>query len=297
MDIFLEIRDLVLDRLDALARRGALNSGYDRGAVTVERPKLASHGEIATNAAVATARLGGRQPRGLAQDLADELAVDQRIQSVEIAGPGFINICLAARVWTGTIRAAVRCGNDFGRSERGGGRRINLEFVSANPTGPLHVGHARGAVFGDSLGRLLEFTGFQVTREYYLNDGGAQVDTLARSAYLRYLEANGNEVTFRSGDYRGDYLKAVGENLKAEFGDRFVGRAEEEWLAEFRQYTVRAMVALIHEDLRMLGIRMDRFFSELSLYESGKIDSAISRTSQPRPDLRGDPAAAERRRG
>ncbi len=262
--------------MDALAERGLLNRDYDRSSVTVERPKLASHGEIATNAAVATARRAGRQPRELARDLADGLATDQRVQSVEIAGPGFINMCLAPHMWTQTIRTAIECGTDYGRSERGRGRRINLEFVSANPTGPLHVGHARGAVFGDSLGRLLEFTGFQVTREYYLNDGGAQVDTLARSAYQRYLEANGEAVTFGADDYRGEYLKAVGERLKAEFGDRFVGKAEAEWLAEFRQFTIRDMVALIREDLQLLGVAIDRFFSELSLYENGKIDRALS---------------------
>ncbi len=272
MDVIADFRRSINQ---ALAGCGAIEAGSDDPAVTLERPKSAAHGELATNAAIVRAKHAKLPPRELARRLSAELGSDGRVRTVEIAGPGFLNFVLKPSVWIENLRAVIRSGGRFGSSDRGSGKRVNLEFVSANPTGPLHVGHARGAVFGDSLGRLLEFTGFHVTREYYLNDGGAQVDTLARSAYLRYLEANGEKVEISGRHYRGTYLRVVGAKLAEEFGSRFIGRPEDEWLDRFRRTAVDAMTERIHEDLALLGIRMDRFFSEASLYDSGKIEQAI----------------------
>ena len=278
VDVFAEIRELVIAELTA--QLGKDPDDFDASAITIERPKTVAHGEVATNAAITAAKGAGRQPRELAVGLAASLQTDPRMASVEVAGPGFLNMRLKPEVWKENLRSVIRAGSSYGGNDRGNGRRVNLEFVSANPTGPLHVGHARGAVFGDALGRLLEFTGHDVTREYYLNDGGAQVDTLARSAHLRYLEALGKEIAFASGDYRGDYLCQVGVALKETYGDRFVGRPEEEWLDRFRKFAVDAMLDSIREDLYLLGIRMDRFFSEVSLYQDGRIDDAIEQLRQ-----------------
>ena len=274
------IADFRMSVISALAKCGAMEPGSDDPAVTLERPKFAAHGELATNAAIVRAKRMRMPPRELALRLAGELEDDGRVKSVGIAGPGFLNFVLKPDVWVENLRNAIQSGCRCGSSDRGRGKRVNLEFVSANPTGPLHVGHARGAIFGDSLGRLLEFTGYQVTREYYLNDGGAQVDVLARSAYLRYLEANGAEIEISEGHYRGAYLKEVGSALAAKFGRRFVGKPEDEWLEEFRKFAIDAMVARIHEDLALLGVRMDRFFSEASLYGSGRIEQAIDELHQ-----------------
>ncbi|RXV61650.1 arginine--tRNA ligase [Roseovarius sp. A46] len=280
MNLFDDIRGLVLDTLGGLQAEGALPASLDLGNVTVEPPRDPAHGDMATNAAMVLAKPAGMKPRDIATVLAEHLAADARIDSAEVAGPGFLNLRLAPSVWHDGLRDALRQGADFGRATLGQGRRVNVEYVSANPTGPLHVGHTRGAVFGDALASLLDFAGYDVTREYYINDGGAQVDVLARSVYLRYLEAHGQEVAFADGTYPGDYLIEVGRALKDKVGAAYVDEPEAVWLAEVRDFATDAMMTLIREDLASLGVEMDHFFSEKSLYGTGLIEAAIE-------DLRG----------
>ncbi|MEP5154335.1 arginine--tRNA ligase, partial [Planktotalea sp.] len=218
---------------------------------------------------------GGRQPHIQETRTCDLCAFNPRITSAEVAGPGFINLRLAPSVWQNVARQVLSQGTDFGRAILGAGQRVNVEYVSANPTGPLHVGHTRGAVFGDALASLLDYAGYDVTREYYINDGGAQVDVLARSVYLRYLEAHGQEVAFEDGTYPGDYLIPVGEALKDKVGDSYVGKPEADWLLDVREFSTEKMMDLIREDLASLGIEMDVFYSEKSLYGTGRIEAAI----------------------
>ncbi|MCC5989273.1 MAG: arginine--tRNA ligase [Pararhodobacter sp.] len=277
MNLFNEIRALVLDCLQAMMEAGELPAGLDMAAVAVEPPRDVAHGDMATNAAMVLARPSGRKPREIAEALAGRLGDDARILSAEVAGPGFLNLRLAPSLWQGVVAAALAAGRDFGRSDLGAGRRVNVEFVSANPTGPMHVGHVRGAVVGDALACLLAFAGWQVTREYYINDGGAQVDVLARSAYERYREAHGLSPEIAEGLYPGDYLIEVGEALKVEFGDRFLNRPEEEWLAAFRDFATERMMAMIRDDLAALGVQMDVYASEKALYGTGKIEAALKR--------------------
>ena len=275
MNLFADIRALTVSALEAMAAEGALPEGLDLSNVSVEPPRDAGHGDMATNAAMVLAKPARLKPRDIAEALAPRLAADPRVASADVAGPGFINLRLAPAAWRGAVAAVLAAGDGFGRSEMGADRRVNVEYVSANPTGPLHVGHTRGAVFGDALASLLAFAGHDVTREYYINDGGAQVDTLARSVYLRYLEAHGEDVAFPEGTYPGDYLVAVGEALKAKVGDAFVGKGEGAWLAEVRDFATDAMMDLIRADLAALGVEMDVFFSEKSLYGTGRIEDAI----------------------
>ena len=275
MNLFTDMRDLVLETLAAMQAADQLPEGLDLASVTVEPPRDAAHGDMATNAAMVLAKPAKSKPRDIAEALAAKLADDPRITSVEVAGPGFLNLRLAGSAWAGVVKTVLTDGVAYGRSDMGQGLKVNVEYVSANPTGPLHVGHTRGAVFGDALASLLDYAGYDVTREYYINDGGAQVDVLARSVYLRYLEAHGQEVTFEGGTYPGDYLIEVGEALKAKVGDAYVDQPEEVWLTEVREYATDAMMALIREDLKVLGVEMDHFFSEKSLYGTGRIESAI----------------------
>ncbi|MEY8842762.1 arginine--tRNA ligase, partial [Cribrihabitans sp. XS_ASV171] len=230
MNLFTQIRGLVLDALAQMQSEGALPQGLDFDNVTVEPPRDPLHGDMATNAAMVLAKPAKMKPRDIAEALAAKLGTDSRITSAEVAGPGFLNMRLAPSVWQRVIATVLTEGTEFGRSEMGQGRSVNVEYVSANPTGPLHVGHTRGAVFGDALASLLDYAGWEVTREYYINDGGAQVDVLARSVYLRYLEAHGEAVEFPDGTYPGDYLVPVGEALKDKVGDAYVGQPEEVWL-------------------------------------------------------------------
>ena len=276
MNLFADIKTLVLDRLAALQAEGALPADLDLSNVTVEPPRDALHGDMATNAAMVLAKAAKMKPRDIAESLAEKLAADPRVAAADVAGPGFLNLRLDPSVWLAVIPAALDSGSNFGRSHIGAGKRVNVEFVSANPTGPLHVGHTRGAVFGDALASLLDFAGFDVTREYYINDGGAQVDVLARSVYLRYLEANGQEVAFEDGTYPGDYLILVGEAVKEKYGDTLVDRPEADWLTELREFASDAMMDLIRADLKALGVEMDHFYSEKSLYGSGRIEAALA---------------------
>ncbi|MEL6551364.1 MAG: arginine--tRNA ligase [Pseudomonadota bacterium] len=275
MNLFADIRTVVISALEALMREGVLPEGLDLANVAVEPPRDAAHGDMATNAAMVLAKPAKAKPRDIAEALAAKLISDDRIARAEVAGPGFLNLTLAEGVWTGTITQILEAGEAFGRSDIGAGQRVNVEYVSANPTGPLHVGHTRGAVVGDALASLLDYAGYDVTREYYINDGGAQVDTLARSVYLRYLEAHGQDVAFEDGTYPGDYLVPVGEALKAKVGDAYLDKGEQYWLAEVREFATEQMLDLIRADLARLGVEMDVFFSEKSLYGTGRIEAAI----------------------
>ncbi|TCP61982.1 arginyl-tRNA synthetase [Rhodovulum bhavnagarense] len=275
MNLFTDLRKLVIATLEAMAAEGVLPDGLDTGNVAMEPPRDPAHGDMATNAAMVLAKLAGMKPRDIADDLARRLGADPRVALAEVAGPGFINLRLAPAVWQGVVTCVLSEGAGFGRSTMGQGEKINVEYVSANPTGPLHVGHTRGAVFGDALASLLDFAGYEVTREYYINDGGAQVDVLARSVYLRYLEAHGREVAFEDGTYPGDYLIEVGQALKEKVGDAYLGQPEAVWLGEVRDFATDRMMGLIRDDLAALGVTMDRFFSEKSLYGTGRIEAAI----------------------
>ncbi len=267
--------------LDTLERDGQLAPGIDRNAVAVEPPREPSHGDLATNAAMVLAKRAGTSPRTLAGLIAPELAKLDEVQSADIAGPGFINIRLHPAVWQEELRAILTAGAAYGRAVRTGDFRVNVEYVSANPTGPMHMGHCRGAVVGDALASLLEHAGYAVTREYYVNDAGAQVDTLARSAWLRYREALGEEIgEIPEGLYPGDYLKPVGAVLAQEFGDRYAQAPEQEWLPLFRRRTVDEMLALIRADLALLGIHHDVFASEAAVQASGAADRALDTLRQ-----------------
>ncbi len=275
MNLFSEIRGLVLDALAQMQSEGALPEGLSFDNVAVEPPRDAAHGDMATNAAMVLAKPAKMKPRDIADVLAGKLAEDTRITSAEVAGPGFLNLRLAPTVWQGVLAAVLEKGTDYGRSTMGHGQKVNVEYVSANPTGPLHVGHTRGAVFGDALASLLAYSGHDVTREYYINDGGAQVDVLARSAYERYREANGLSPEIAEGLYPGDYLIPIGEALKEKYGDSLIDKPESEWLEDLRNFATEAMMDLIRADLKALGVEMDVFFSEKSLYGTGRIESAL----------------------
>lgn len=277
MNLFADIRAAVLAALDDMVAAGALPAGLDTAAVAVEPPRDAAHGDMATNAAMVLARPAGQNPRALAEALVVRLVADGRVESAEVAGPGFINLRLRPEAWNAVVGAALRAGADFGRSDMGAGVKVNVEYVSANPTGPMHVGHTRGAVFGDALASLLAFAGFAVTREYYINDGGAQVNVLARSAYERYREACGLEPEIREGLYPGDYLIPVGEALKARYGESLLDKPEALWLDELRDFATEAMMAMIRDDLALLNVKMDVYSSEKALYGTGQIEAALAR--------------------
>ncbi len=280
MNLFTDIRTVVTNSLTAMVAAGELPSGLSFDNVSVEPPRDASHGDMASNAAMVLAKPAGMKPRDIAEKLAEHLRNEPRIVSVDVAGPGFLNLRLSPDVWQGVVADVLAQGNGFGRSDLGAARKVNVEFVSANPTGPLHVGHARGAVFGDALASLLDFAGYDVTREYYINDGGGQVDVLARSVFERYREACGLSPEIAEGLYPGDYLVPIGEAFKAIHGDALIDRPEADWLAELREFSTEAMMGLIRGDLAALGIEMDVFYSEKSLYGSGKIEAAIADLDQ-----------------
>ena len=247
-----------------------LGAAADLSRVVVEPPKDPTHGDMATNAAMVLAREAKTKPRELAEKIAGRLRADDLIASVEVAGPGFINLALKPLAWADTLRSVLRQGNEYGQSTIGAREKVNVEYVSANPTGPMHVGHCRGAVFGDALASLLQFAGYDVTREYYINDAGAQVDVLARSALLRYREALGQSIgEIPEGLYPGDYLKPVGQALAAEYGDQLLGMPESQWLPRVRAKAIAMMMDAIKGDLAALNIRHDVFFSERSLIEGG----------------------------
>jgi arginyl-tRNA synthetase len=273
MNIFAAFEARVGQALGRLAERGAIPAALDAGRAVVEPPRDPSHGDLATNAALVLAKEARMNPRALAELIAADLRGDPDVASAEVAGPGFINLRLAPSVYGDVVRAVLAEGKAFGRGERDGQDAaqgaVNVEYVSANPTGPMHVGHGRGAVFGDALANLLAFAGHRVAREYYINDAGAQVDVLARSAYLRYREALGETVAIPEGLYPGDYLKPVGQALAEKFGRSLADKPESEWLPLVRDAAIEAMMAMIREDLAALDIRHDVFFSERSLSQGG----------------------------
>ena len=261
--------------LDAMEAGGTLPVGLSRAAVTLEPPRDPAHGDVATNAAMVLAKPAGLKLRELAGALAVQLGDADGVAEVAVAGPGFLNLRLDPTVWADELALIHSAGADYGRSNAGVGRTVNVEYVSANPTGPMHMGHCRGAVVGDTLANLLAFTGHRVVREYYVNDAGSQVDTLARSVHRRYREALGEEVgPVPDGLYPGDYLVPVGEALATEFGDRYAAAPEDEWLALFRRRAVAAMLDLIRADLAQLGIHHDVFTSEAALLAAGKPQQA-----------------------
>jgi arginyl-tRNA synthetase len=271
-NIFAEMLERVRCVSDELIAAGDLPANVDLSRVTVEPPRDQAHGDMATNVAMVLAKEAGKKPRELAEIIAAKLRADDLVAEVEIAGPGFINLSLKSSVWFAALRDAVRLGRQYGRSDVGRGVPVNLEYVSANPTGPIHVGHGRGAVFGDALASLLAFAGFGVTREYYVNDAGAQVNVLARSAFVRYREALGEAVgAIPEGLYPGEYLKPVGTALAAQFGDALKKMPEAEWLPVVRTKAIEMMMAMVRVDLAALNIAHDTFYSERSLLH-GDVD-------------------------
>jgi arginyl-tRNA synthetase len=268
--LFAEILARVHAACGLLAAEGAWPAGIDLSRVVVEPPRDVAHGDMATNAAMVLAKEARAKPRELAEKIAEKLRHDDLIAAVDIAGPGFINLTLKPQAWADALRTVVREGASYGRGAAGVVEKVNVEYVSANPTGPMHVGHCRGAVFGDALASLLDFAGHDVVREYYINDAGAQVDVLARSAFLRYREALGEDIgEIPEGLYPGDYLKPVGEALAAEHGDKLLAVGEAAWLPAVRAKAVAMMMAMIRQDLAALNIKHDVFFSERSLVETG----------------------------
>ena len=266
-NLFADVLDRVQAANAALITDGILPAGIDQSRVVVEPPRDAAHGDMATNAAMVLAKEAGRKPRDLAEAIADKLRADALVANVEVAGPGFINLALKPQAWTDALRSVLHAGASYGRSDVGGAKRVNIEYVSANPTGPMHVGHGRGAVFGDALANLLAFTGHEVTREFYVNDAGSQVDALARSAYLRYREALGEDVgSVPEGLYPGDYLVPVGQALAQQYGPSLRDKPESEVLPVIREFAVARMMDLIRDDLRALGITHEVFFSERSMH-------------------------------
>ena len=276
MSLYSHFSALLDQALDVLVAEGALPAAIDRRNVAVEPPRDPAHGDLATNAAMVLAKLAGTNPRALAALLQPKLASFPGVTSVEIAGPGFINLRLAEQTWRDELATILAEGDAYGRSTIGKGERVNVEYVSANPTGPMHMGHCRGAVVGDALANVLVAAGFAVTREYYVNDAGSQVDTLARSAHLRYREALGEDIgDIPEGFYPGDYLQPIGQALASLYGNKFVGKPESEWLNDFKVATVHAMLGLIRHDLALLGIHHDVFASEAELQASGAPERAL----------------------
>lgn len=279
MNIFAEFNERIRKIVEGLGITAADGSPLDLGRVAVEAPRDPSHGDLATNAAMVLAKPAGQNPRALAERIAAALRDDPDVKAADVAGPGFVNIALDDRFWQDALKVMLGAGTDYGRSTKGGGRKVNVEYVSANPTGPMHVGHCRGAVVGDALANLLAFAGYDVTKEYYINDAGAQIDVLARSVMLRYREALGETIgEIPAGLYPGDYLVPVGQALAKEFGDKLLNMPEGEGLALVKDRTIDAMMAMIREDLAALNVHHEVFFSERTLHagDGGRIRQAIN---------------------
>lgn len=276
MNIFKAFENDIRKLLDELAAEGQIPAGLDTGRLTVEPPREAAHGDLSTNAAMILAKPAGKPPRALAELLVAKLKARSDVASVEIAGPGFVNLRLSADVWRDRIRDVLNAGTAYGQSDLGADEPVNVEYVSANPTGPLHAAHGRGAVFGDALAALLEKAGHKVTREYYINDAGAQVDVLGRSTFLRYREALGEDIgAIPAGLYPGEYLKEVGQALAERDGNKWVGADESEWLPACRDFAIAKIMEWIKEDLGVLGVHMDVYSSERALVKAGAVDTAL----------------------
>ncbi len=284
MNVFTQIRDQILEAITAEVSAGGLPGGLNLDPITAEPPRDPSHGDIATNAAMVLAKPAAMKPRDIAEKLLSRLQAMAEIESAEIAGPGFINLKIDSQAWRNVIRHVLKTGTAFGDSALGADRPVNVEYVSANPTGPLHVGHARGAVFGDALASLLDKAGYAVTKEYYINDAGAQVDSLARALHFRYLQHLGkkSEADFDSAkdagqvEYAGEYLIDVANALAERDGDKWVTGSEDDWLVPLREFAIDKMMAMIRDDLAALGIEQDVFTSERALVEGGRVEQAIA---------------------
>jgi arginyl-tRNA synthetase len=281
MNIFKDFQKNIRDTILSLSEAGKLPAGMNLSNITAEAPRDVSHGDIATNAAMVLVKQAKMAPRNIAELIASYLRLYENVKTIEIAGPGFINIRLKDAFIQNQTAVILSKGLDYGRSNYGAQKKVNVEYVSANPTGPLHVGHCRGAVFGDALSTLLDYIGYDVTREYYINDAGGQIDVLARSTYLRYLEALGEIVgEIPEGLYPGEYLIPVGEALAAKYGNKFKDQVESEWLFEIRSFASSKMMELVREDLITLGIKQDVFFSEKSLHENGGIQAGLEQLKE-----------------
>jgi len=276
MNVFEYFSGLVEAALNEMTTNGSLKDGLSFANVTVEPPRDPSHGDIATNAALVLSKQASMNPRALATILAERLETLAEVDTVDIAGPGFINLRVDATFWQARVAEMLALGEAYGDSDMGAAKPYNVEYVSANPTGPMHVGHTRGAVFGDALANLLAKVGYNVAREYYINDAGSQIDVLAKSAYLRYREAHGERIQIPEGLYPGDYLVGLGRHLKTKYGDRWMnGSSEGDWMPIIRSEATDAMMDLIRDDLEALGIKQDVFFSEKTLHESGRIKELL----------------------
>ena len=306
-NIFAVVLDRVHAAVDALAAAKKLPAGLEKSRIVVEPPREASHGDMATNVAMVLAKDAGLKPRELADAVAGKLCADPLIAKVDVAGPGFINLTLKPSAWSDALRAAVVAGANYGKGTLGQGKKINVEYVSANPTGPMHIGHCRGAVFGDALASLLQFAGYDVTREYYINDAGAQVDVLAHSAFLRYREALGENIgPIAEGLYPGDYLKECGQELASDYGTSLKEMPEAEWFPIVRERAINMMIAEIRNDLMALHVVHDVFFSERSLIEGepeevvftgGATAETVTVAKEPPVDLVGQAIESLRKQG
>ncbi len=277
MNLFKEFRGIVIEQLEALTAEGRLPPGLDLARVAVEPPRDPEHGDMATNAAMVLAKAAASKPRDLAEALADKLSAVDHVSEATVAGPGFINLRLEGELWMEQLREILRTGTAYGASTLGQGQAVNVEYVSTNPTGPLTVGHARGAVVGDALAALLAKVGYAVTREYYINDAGGQVNVLARSAYLRYREALGEDIgEIPEGLYPGDYLKETGKALAERDGDKWMAAEEADWLPVLRRFAIDSMMDLIRRDLAALGVHQDVFSSENDLVQAGGVDAVLA---------------------
>lgn len=275
MNVFKDFEAKIHDALNQMVQAGELPSGLDFFRITVEPPRDPSHGDVSTNAAMVLAKPAGKPPRAIADALVARLKDAATVTDASVAGPGFVNLRIDTGFWLSRMADILNLGAGFGSSKLGQGKPVNVEYVSANPTGPMHVGHTRGAVVGDALARLLIKTGFKVTQEYYINDAGAQVDVLARSAYLRYREAFGETIEIPAGLYPGDYLVPVGQALKDQYGDKFLNADEAEWLPSFREFAVAQMMVRIKEDLAQMGVKHDVFSSERAIVDAGAVELAL----------------------
>lgn len=277
MNIFNTFKDVVKVNLENMSAAGKLPADLDLKNLALEPPRDPSHGDLATNAAMILAKQAKMKPRDIAEPLAELLAAEEQIAEASVAGPGFINLRLEENIWRDVVPGVLASGTDYGASGLGQGQKTNVEYVSANPTGPLHLGHVRGAVYGDALAALLAKAGYDVTREYVINDAGSQIDTLARSLHLRYREALGEEIgAIPEGMYPGDYLVAPAQALAERDGDKWRDAAEADWLAALRPYAVDRMMELIRADLADLGVEQEVYFSENSLHMDGRIDAALA---------------------
>ena len=281
MNIFAAFRARIEEIISELIKQGVVKDSADLSRISVEPPREASHGDMATNAAMVLGKFSELQPRDLADKIVDLLSEDKDIAAIDIAGPGFINLSLAPSVWQGQVVNVLRAGTEYGNSDIGAKDKVNIEYVSANPTGPMHVGHARGAVVGDALARLLERANYQVTREYYINDAGSQTNTLARSALIRMREALGEDIgDIPEGLYPGDYLIGVGQALAKEYGATLFEKTELEQIAAAKSMALPMMMEMIKDDLDVLGVHHDVFLSEQSLHDSGAVDNSLSRLDE-----------------